>query len=326
MTTRIAMCVAVAALLIVAVSADLPLPSIENRWTIGLYAGTSAFALGPATGVANPVLTADDVTDVPAAFVADPFVIRSGMIWNLFCEVFNRRTRQGDIGWATSTDLVHWTYRQIVLDEPFHLSFPYVFEADGEHYLIPESSAIRQVRLYRAAPFPTVWRYVATLLDGLPLGDASIVKANGRWWLFAESGANQRLSVYFADQLTGPWQPHHRNPVAAGLDRSRPAGRVAEVDGRLIRFAQVDTPVYGRAVRAFAITALTPDSFEERPVTSGTIVGATGHGWNARGMHQVEPIQVAPGRWLALVDGYQSAWMIGIRHVSWRSLTGSASR
>jgi hypothetical protein len=315
-----------AALVIAAGFAGVPLPSIEKTWSIGVYAGTSPFALAPTTGVKNPVLTATDVTDAPAAFVADPFIVRSGTTWHLFCEVFNRRTRQGDIGWATSTDLLHWQYRQIVLDEPFHLSYPYVFEADGEHYLIPESSAVGQVRLYRAAAFPAVWRYAATLIDGPPLADASVARVNGRWWLFAESGGNQRLSVYFADRLIGPWQPHHHNPVAGGLDRSRPAGRIAQIDGRLIRFAQVDTPVYGRAVRAFAITALTPDVFEETPVTAGTIVDAAGRGWNARGMHQVEPVQVAPDRWLALVDGYESTWMFGMRRVSWRSLAGSAPR
>ena len=39
----------------------------------------------------------------------------------------------------------------IVLAEPFHLSYPYVFEWQGSHYMIPESGAAKSVRLYRAS-------------------------------------------------------------------------------------------------------------------------------------------------------------------------------
>ncbi len=52
----------------------------------------------------------------------------------------NARTKQGDIGLAVSGDGRTWTYRGIVLDEAFHLSFPYVFEWNGAVYLVPESA------------------------------------------------------------------------------------------------------------------------------------------------------------------------------------------
>ena len=89
------------------------------------------------------------------------------------------------------------------------------------------------------------------------------------------------------------------------------------VDGRLLRFAQVDRPSYGRAVRAFAVTTLTPETFAETAV-GDTVLASTNRGWNARGMHHVDPIQVAPGRWIALVDGYRRMVMFGLRRWSWR--------
>src|SRR4029453_14840264 len=80
----------------------VPLPSLEKRWSIGVYAGESPLALMP--GAADPVFTADRVSDIRARFVADPFLVRDGGAWHLFFEAFNAVTNQGDIGWATSPD------------------------------------------------------------------------------------------------------------------------------------------------------------------------------------------------------------------------------
>src|SRR5262245_37795893 len=298
----------------VALCAGLPLPSVENAWAIGVYTGTHPLVLHAHPGLTNPAVTAEDVTDVNAAFVADPFVMRAGDRWYLFFEVFDRDTRRGEIAWAESTDLVRWRYGSVALREPFHLSYPYVFESDGERYLVPESTGARQVRLYRATEFPSRWRH------GVTLADPSLVHFDGTWWMFGDGGGNQTLLAFYAPRLTGPWRPHARNPVVTAIDEARPGGRVLRIDDRLVRFAQVDRPSYGRAVRAFAMTTLTPDAFAETPV-GGTIVAAAGGGWNARGMHHVDPVEVEPGRWIALVDGHRRAVMFGMRRWSWRQLS-----
>ena len=94
----------------------------SHNWSIGRYAGPTSLELRPDPEVANPVLTAADMRDVPASFVADPFLIRSGGLWYLFFEVMHPSTGRGVIGLATSEDAAHWTYRGVVLEEPFHLS------------------------------------------------------------------------------------------------------------------------------------------------------------------------------------------------------------
>src|SRR4051812_33273086 len=96
-------------------------------WSIGIYAGKSPLQLAPAPGAGNPVISAASVTDVPARFVADPFMLRENSLWHMFFEVLNDRNDRGEIGLATSPDGLTWQYRQIVLAEPFHLSYPYVF-------------------------------------------------------------------------------------------------------------------------------------------------------------------------------------------------------
>src|SRR6476659_4855632 len=46
------------------------------KWSIAMYAGESPLRLRPAPGASNPVLSAADVTDAPARFVADPFMVK----------------------------------------------------------------------------------------------------------------------------------------------------------------------------------------------------------------------------------------------------------
>src|SRR5437762_1107483 len=97
-------------------------------WSIGIYTGASPLRLRPAGGGVNPILQRAHVGDVTAGFVADPFLVRRGGVWNMFFEVLNHATERGEIGLATSSDGFGWTYQQIVLFEPFHLSNPHVFE------------------------------------------------------------------------------------------------------------------------------------------------------------------------------------------------------
>jgi hypothetical protein len=96
----------------------------------------------------GPALIARQVTDIQARFVADPFLIFAGGVWHMLFEDMNLRASHGVISLATSPDAQTWAYQQVVLQEPFHLSYPYVFEQGGEYYRVPESGRIGAVRLY----------------------------------------------------------------------------------------------------------------------------------------------------------------------------------
>ena len=115
----------------------IPFVTEREQWTISIYEGESPFTVKNTFAFRNPVLKAEHVTDVPAKFVADPFLMEEDATWYLFFEVYNLNSKHGDIAVATSTDTVNWDYKQIVLDEPFHLSYPYVFKWDSDIYLIP---------------------------------------------------------------------------------------------------------------------------------------------------------------------------------------------
>ena len=284
-------------------------PSNRGLWSIGVFSGSSPLALGPDARIPCPVISREDVTDVPASFVADPFLFRDGETWHLFFEVLNRRTGRGEIGLATSGDLTSWKYERIVLAEPFHLSYPQVFEWMGTRYMVPEAHQTSTIRLYRADPFPTGWTYVHTLISGMAFSDATLFRRDDRWWLFTETSHPRRhdtLRLYHADDLFGEWTEHPASPIVAGDPHTaRPAGSVVSIDGSLFRFSQDCAPRYGLSVHAFEITTLTTTEYAERPVNANPVLGGSSiaNAWNASRMHHVDAHRIAPDRWIAAVDG-----------------------
>jgi hypothetical protein len=300
---------------VVWIKRGIPFVQPREHWSIGIVEGTSPFSFDVRARV-NPVLTAADVTDVPAKFVADPFLLRNAAGWFLFFEVYNRRTRQGDLAYATSTDTRAWTYRRIILDEPFHLSYPYVFEWQGQYYLIPESFEARSVRLYRATKFPGEWQFVTELIRDRELVDNSIAHFNGRWWLFSCETSNETLRLFHADDLQGPWIEHRASPIVRGdPHRARPSGRALVHDGRLYRYTMdVAPPIGTHRVFAYEITGITPETYSERLVQDAPILEPAGNGWNGEAMHQIDPVQLTDDRWIASVDGFGRYPILSFSH------------
>src|SRR4030095_16262642 len=272
----------------------VPFVSQREQWTIGIYRSDSPFHFNALQGWINPLFRAEDVTDVNAKFVADPFLIKEGETWNLFFEVYDNDSKQGDLAVATSKNTWTWNYEKVIIDEPFHLSYPYVFKSGDDYYLIPESFEANSIRLYHADEFPTKWSYVKTLVDGRDYVDNSIVYYNNKWWLFSSVTTNDKLYLHYADSLTGPWKEHTMSPIVDGdVHKARPSGRLLIYDGKLYRFTMdVQPPVGNHQVMAYEITEITPETYTEKLAQEAPVVMPSGSGCNGQGMHQLDPVQV----------------------------------
>ncbi len=64
------------------------------------------------------------------------------------------------IGLARSRAGHHWSYDRVVLEEPFSLGYPYVFEADGQYYMMPETLELKEVCVFESHHF--VWVVVCS--------------------------------------------------------------------------------------------------------------------------------------------------------------------
>jgi hypothetical protein len=276
-----------------------------GSWAIGIYTGDSPLRLSPPAGIINPVLTHKDVSDARANFVADPFIVVENGTWYMFFEVMNEQSDRGEIGLSVSDDGLRWEYRQIVLKEAFHLSYPYAFKWEGDYYMVPETLAANAVRLYKAEAFPTRWSHIRNLVP-VKCADPSVFRFNGVWWMFvcAPVRKSDTLRLYYSYDLMGLWQEHPESPIVEGDARiARPAGRVILWGGRLIRFTQDCHTRYGAQVRSFEITDLTTTSYSEKETEASPVLAAATDGWNSQGMHHVDPHLTAEGVWVACVDG-----------------------
>lgn len=291
-------------------------------------------------GSNNPVLTAADVTDYGRAEgVADPFLFVDGDAWHLFFEVYNSsRTPTAVIGHAVSdTAGRDWTYDRVVLQTETHLSFPYVFESDGDRYMLPDSwaksSDPEPIRLYRASAFPGRWQPVATLVDAsVHLHDCVVFEHDGRWWALA--GDDGVLHAYHSEELTASdWEAHPSNPVVEGRPgATRPGGRPFVTGEMLVVYFQDCRSTYGERLRAFEVTDLTTDTYRDRELDSSPALEPTDNrfGWNAGKMHHVD-YEAVDGRWRCVVDGnidagrtvFGNNWSIGVYETALESGTST---
>jgi hypothetical protein len=291
----------------------VPFVREREQWTIGIYRGKTPFSFDSPLNRINPIFRAEDVTDISAKFVADPFLVKEDATWNLFFEVYNNGTQQGDLAVATSKNTYFWDYQKIILDEPFHLSYPYVFKWEGEYYLIPESFEANSIRLYKAVDFPTQWEFVQTLIEGRDYVDNSLVYFNDKFWLFSSVTSNDTLYLSYADSLFGPWQEHPSSPIVAGDNhKARPSGRMLVYEDQLYRYTMDVSPSSGNhQVFAYQITEITPERYAEKIVKEDPILSPSGSGWNGLGMHQLDPVQLSQSQWVASVDGFGKYLIFG---------------
>jgi hypothetical protein len=203
-------------------------------------------------------------------YLADPFGLVRGERLHVFVEAYDYRIKRAwierhDFDLASLQPLGH----RAVLAGARHLSYPYVFEHEGEVWMVPECHQAGEIALYRATDARLDhWERDCALLPGVAGADASLIEWQGRWWMFYTVVGPRRqdqreLHIAHAPRLTGPWTLHPRNPVRDDLAGARPAGRpFVGLDGGLVLPVQDSSGGYGSATRLLHINSLSPDHFE----------------------------------------------------------------
>jgi len=206
----------------------------------------------------------------PGVSRADPFLLERDGRTYLFCE----ELRGSPHGYIAVGVLEHGELRAELapcLVRPHHLSYPFVFVHDGVTYMLPESSATQSVELYRATTFPHGWTHDRTLLSGVAAVDPTLLRHDGRWWLFVGTFApgaspSEELSLFHAERLDAEWVAHPANPVVADVRCARPAGPLFRAGDDLLRPAQDGSRGYGSAIVLRRVLALTPDEYREESI------------------------------------------------------------
>lgn len=202
---------------------------------------------------------------------ADPCVVEHDGRRLIFAEEYPLRTRKAVIVCIELRPDGHAERLGIALDQTCHLSYPQVFQLQDQWYLTVESGSARCVRLYRASDFPLRWQPVADLISDRVSVDPTLHYHQGHWYLFvniSESGGStsEELFLFVSEQLAGPYLPHPANPIVSDVRRARPAGRLFEHQGRLIRPGQDCAASYGNAIMFSEVLELSPERYREQPL------------------------------------------------------------
>lgn len=240
------------------------IPALD-LWQVGIVREDAATLVGRGTLAGSEIAWLPNPG--PFAFLADPFgLVRDGIL-NIFAEAYDYRTRKGTIEVARLDADLNLIDRQPCLEEDWHLSYPFVFEAEGETWMLPEAHRSGGLTMYRATDFPYRWTPEYRFMIHAPVIDPTLFRYQGRWWLAFSPGGDigrrqGHLHLAFADHVAGPWTPHPLNPVRVDRGGARPGGSA------IVRRNHIDLPVqdcstsYGGALKILRIRTLDPDHFE----------------------------------------------------------------
>jgi hypothetical protein len=213
-------------------------------------------------------------------------------MYYVFIEEKLYQTRRGRIACLTLNRDGNLLSNQSVLERPYHISYPFIFEFKDEMYMMPETAANRTLELYRCTHFPDQWELVRNVMSDIYIVDTTLLEHAGKWWLFGNIKTEGRSSLDKLYLFSAPhplaeiWDPHPRNPIIADIHSARPAGRIFEWDGELIRPSQDSSRRYGYALNFNRITLFDSLNYDEERLSTFYPPRKKGvlaiHTWNSR--------------------------------------------
>ena len=305
--------------LVFGVAARLTNPFFRhNEWNIGLVRQPIQAFLEPSF---RPEI---EWNSAPSAhsFRADPFGVLVDGIPYVFYEHLDYRDGLGTIRCNMPRSSSFDEEINVDFGTNVHLSYPYVFAHEDAIYCVPETHNLNEIALYRALEFPVRWERYRVLVPNFAGVDTTVFRWKDGWWLMCGNqldGPNEKLFVFHADDLRGPWKSHPGNPVKTDARNSRPGGTPFVVDGKLYRPAQDSSRSYGNRVVMNEVTTLTENDFSEHEVA---IVHPFSNSQYPAGVHTISSF----GQW-TLIDARRSRFDFkAFRGAVGRALTRATRR
>jgi hypothetical protein len=229
-------------------------------------------------------------------FYADPFLFQRDGRRFIFFEDYDSSCQRAVICYVEVDERGGHCAPRVALRQDCHLSYPFVFAEGDDVYMLPETAGHRAVELYRAARFPDEWELERVLLSDVHATDATLLRHDGRLWLFVAIAADggrpiDELFLFSSDSLHGEWEPHPLNPVVSDVRSARPAGRIFSRDGDLVRPAQDCSKAYGWRLVFNRIEVLSATDYREEPISAIEPAPDTGnlrtHSYGSDGTYEV---------------------------------------
>lgn len=194
-------------------------------------------------------------------WAGDPHAVELNGRTYVFAELYDRLMRKGVIGCCelTQTGATPW---QVVLKQPFHLSYPHILQYGDEIYMIPESYVGHEVSVYKAINFPKAWKKVNVLTADWVAVDSTVFSHSQNPWMITlrlEGGHEHLILVKLSSE--GNFLEQHT--ISLDDPNKRPAGYLFQHGDRLIRPAQDCTESYGCALNFYEVNHISENCYAE---------------------------------------------------------------
>jgi hypothetical protein len=208
-------------------------------------------------------------------FWADPFVINRNGKYYIFIEELIYKENKGYICLMEMDEGGNYSEPVKVLEQNYHLSYPFLIEDHGELYMIPESKQNNTIELYKCTNFPLEWKLEKVLMSNVQAVDATILYKDNKYWLFCNitkspgPSAQDELYLFYSDKLiSDTWKSHPLNPIVSDFTKSRPAGNFFNYKNKLYRPSQNSLKHYGYGMKINQVIELTETTYEEKVIDS----------------------------------------------------------
>ena len=238
----------------------------SDSWQIGTVNVTEQNIIN--TDLGNPNILSHTLK-AQTSFLADPFGFQLNGELYVLCEHYHFSTGIANIVCCKVTANRHLSDPIVVLDTGSHLSFPYVFHHNDDVYFCPEASASKTLSIYKMDGSPYSWKLFHLIDESLPAIDPVIFQKDNLWWCLYSTtvhGSHSSLHARFAENMSGPWHKHIRDPLLIREKLARNGGTPFQVDDYWYRVVQDSTNTYGGELKLFRIDELTVDEYSETEV------------------------------------------------------------
>ncbi len=207
-------------------------------------------------------------------FIADPFLIKIKNKNYIFVEDYSFKDKKGSISCYELNENKE-KFLGKVIEENFHLSFPFLFEYKNNMYICPETSKKNEIRVYECAQFPLKWKYCKTLIKNISAVDTILFEKDSIWWLLTNTDSNKidtlsELSIFYSKDgpLTNNWKAHKKNPIIVNANTARNAGLILE-DNSIYRVNQkVGFNIYGQEFDINMVKNISENDFVEEKISN----------------------------------------------------------
>ena len=197
-------------------------------------------------------------------WTADPFLFEKDGKLYLFFEAFDISKRKGLLGYRTVNGNQFGDIN-IFYEHDSHLSFPFIYEDNGEIYVIPESAKSGELFRLKCVEFPDKWVKDSVILNETVV-DSVRFDNNGTEFIITEkvdeTHTYDRVDLFYYE--SGSLRECSNNPVKLDVTNARGAGAVSKIGDMLIRPAQDCGDSYGECLNLNELISISKDSFSER--------------------------------------------------------------